>query len=67
MADFRVCPDSGLYFHKSAESLMKVNAVAAAVALLVAGILALGIALTRWQAVHLLAPKIGRASCRERV
>ena len=54
MAQFRVCPDSGFYFDKSAESLIKVNAVAAAVALLVAGILALGVILTRWQEVHLL-------------
>jgi len=54
MANFRLCPDSGLYFDKNAESLMKVNAVAAAVSLLVAGILALGVALTRWPAVHLL-------------
>ncbi len=38
MAQFRTCPDSGFYFHKSAESLMKVHAVAAAVALLVAGV-----------------------------
>ncbi len=54
MAQFRTCPDSGFYFHKSAESLMKVNAVAAAVALLVAGVLGLGVVLTRWQEVHLL-------------
>ena len=54
MANFRLCPDSGLYFDRNAESLMKVNAVAAAVALLVAGVLALGVALTRWPAVHLL-------------
>ncbi len=54
MAQFRVCPDSGLHFHKSAESLMKANAVAAAVFLLIAGIFALGVVLTRWQAVHLL-------------
>ncbi len=54
MANFRLCPDSGLYFDKNAESLMKVNAVAAAVSLLVAGLLALGVALTRWPAVHLL-------------
>ncbi len=54
MAQFRVCPDSGFYFDKSAESLIKVNAVAAAVSLLVAGILALGVILTRWQEVHLL-------------
>ncbi|MCP4431181.1 MAG: cytochrome c oxidase subunit I [Gammaproteobacteria bacterium] len=54
MAKFRVCPDSGFFFDKSAESLMKVNAVAAAVCLLIAGVLALGVILTRWQEVHLL-------------
>jgi cytochrome c oxidase subunit 1 len=54
MAQFRVCPDSGFYFDKSAESLMKVNAVAGAVCLLIAGIMALGVILTRWQEVHLL-------------
>jgi len=54
MAQFRVCPDSGFYFDKSAESLMKANAVAGAVALLIAGIMALGVILTRWQEVHLL-------------
>jgi cytochrome c oxidase subunit 1 len=54
MARFRVCPDSGFYFDKSAESLMKVNAVAGVVALLVAGIMGLGVILTRWQEVHLL-------------
>ena len=54
MSQFRVCPDSGFYFDKSAESLIKVNAVAAAVALLVAGIMAIGVILTRWQEVHLL-------------
>ena len=52
MAQFRVCPDSGFYFDKSAESLMKVNAVAGAVSLLIAGILAIGVILTRWQEVH---------------
>ena len=54
MSTFRICPDSGFYFNKPAESLMKVNAVAGVVALLVAGILALGVVLTRWQEVHLL-------------
>ena len=54
MSQFRVCPDSGFYFDKNAESLMKVNAVAGAVALLVAGIMAIGVILTRWQEVHLL-------------
>ena len=54
MAQFRVCPDSGFFFDKSAESLIKANAVAAAVSLLIAGVLALGVILTRWQEVHLL-------------
>ena len=51
---FRVCPRSGLQFHKSAEGLIKANAVAGIVMLLVGGILALLIVLTRWQAVHLV-------------
>ncbi len=54
MAQFRVCPDSGFYFDRDAESLMKANAVAGAVFLLIAGILGLGVILTRWQEVHLL-------------
>ena len=54
MSSFRICPDSGFYFNNPAESLMKVNAVAGVVALLVAGILGLGVVLTRWQEVHLL-------------
>jgi len=54
MARFRVCPDSGFYFDKSAESLIKVNAVAGVVTLLLAGIMALGVILTRWQTIHLL-------------
>ncbi len=53
-AQYRVCPRTGLQFHKSAESLIKLNAVAAVVALLVGGILALLIVLTRWQAIHLI-------------
>jgi len=53
---FRVCPSSGLTFHQPAEALMKANAVAGVVALLVGGILALLVTLTRWQAVHLLSP-----------
>ena len=54
MAQFRVCPDSGFFFDKSAEGLMKANAVAGAVSLLIAGLLGLGVILTRWQEVHLL-------------
>ena len=52
--EFRVCPRTGLQFHKSAEALIKINAVAAVVALLVGGILALLVLLTRWQAVHII-------------
>ncbi len=52
--DFRICPDTGLQFHKSAERLMKANAVAGVVALLIGGVLALLVTLTRWPAVHLL-------------
>ncbi|HVL57001.1 MAG TPA: cbb3-type cytochrome c oxidase subunit I [Burkholderiaceae bacterium] len=51
---FRICPRTGLQFHISAERLIKVNAVAAALALLLGGILALLITLTRWQAFHLV-------------
>ena len=51
---FRTCPESGLQFHKPAEMLMRLNAVAAVVALLVGGVTALLITLTRWPTVHLL-------------
>lgn len=51
---FRTCPDTGLKFHRPAEGLMKANAVAAVVFLLVGGILGLGVGLTRWPEVHLL-------------
>ncbi|RPI65157.1 MAG: cytochrome C oxidase subunit I, partial [Ignavibacteriae bacterium] len=51
---FRICPRTGLQYHKSAESLIKLNAVAAVVVLLIGGVLALLITLTRWQAIHLI-------------
>ena len=51
---FRTCPESGLQFHKPAETLMKLNAVVAVVFLLIGGISAIGVTLTRWPAVHLL-------------
>jgi cytochrome c oxidase subunit 1 len=53
---FRTCPASGLVFHEPAEKLMRWNAVAAVVSLLIGGLLAIGVVLTRWQAIHLLAP-----------
>lgn len=51
---FRTCPSTGLQYHKSAETLMKANAVAGVVFLLIGGILALLVTLTRWPAVHML-------------
>ncbi len=51
---FRTCPESGLQFHKPAERLMKAHAVASIVILLIGGLGALLVTLTRWPAVHLL-------------
>lgn len=51
---FRTCPESGLQFHKPAEMLIRIHAVAAVVMLMVGGIAALLVTLTRWPAVHLL-------------
>ncbi|MBF0283290.1 MAG: cbb3-type cytochrome c oxidase subunit I [Magnetococcales bacterium] len=51
---FRQCPDSGLYFHRDAEALMKAHAVLAVVFLLLGGVGGLLIALTRAPTVHLL-------------
>ncbi len=53
-ARYRACPVTGLKVDKSAEALIKVNAVAAIVCLLIGVIAATGLVLTRWQAVHLL-------------
>ena len=51
---FRTCPTTGLKVHKDADALIKANAVAATVALLIGGTAAILVLLTRWQAVHLL-------------
>lgn len=51
---FRTCAVTGLKVHLPAQKLILANAVAAVVFLLVGGILALLIALTRWPAVQLL-------------
>ena len=52
--EFRTCPESGLQFHKPAEMLIRINAVLAVVMLLIGGLSALAVTLTRWPAVHLL-------------
>jgi cytochrome c oxidase subunit 1 len=51
---FRTCPVTGLHIHGPAERLIKANAVAATVSLVVGGLAALLILLTRWQVIHLL-------------
>jgi cytochrome c oxidase subunit 1 len=53
-AMFRVDAKTGLQYHKDAEWLMKAHAVAGVVCLLLGGVLALVVSLTRWPAVHLL-------------
>jgi len=50
----RVCPATGLRIHKTAENLIKANAVTAIVFLAIGGTFGLMVALTRWPAVHLL-------------
>jgi cytochrome c oxidase subunit 1 len=51
---YRTCPRSGLQFESQAEKLMIANAVAAVVFLLIGGILAVGVVLTRWPSIHWL-------------
>jgi cytochrome c oxidase subunit 1 len=51
---FRTCPTTGLRVNRSAEGLIKANAVAAVVFLMIGGLFGLSVALTRWPAVHLL-------------
>ena len=52
--DFRTCSITGLKVHLPAQNLIIVNAVAAVVLLLIGGLAAAGVALTRLPAVHLL-------------
>ena len=51
---YRTCPRSGLQFESQAEKLMIANAFVAVVWLLIGGVLAIGVVLTRWPAVHWL-------------
>jgi len=50
----RICPTTGLRIYRSAENLIKANAVVAVVFLAIGGLFGLSVALTRWPAVHLL-------------
>lgn len=52
--NFRVCPVTKFKVNRASEMLVKINAVVAVVALLIGVIAAIGLVLTRWQAIHLL-------------
>ncbi len=51
---FRRCPVTGLQVNRDSELLIQANAVVAVVAMLVGALAAIGLVLTRWQAIHLL-------------
>ena len=51
---YRTCPRSGLQFEAQAEKLIMWNAVAGVLFLAFGGLLAIGVVLTRWPAVHWL-------------
>jgi len=53
-AEFRTCPYTGLKIDVAAQALIKANAVAAVIFLMIGGLMGLSVALTRWPAVHLL-------------
>ena len=54
LIDYRTCPTTGLGVDRSAEKLIKANAVTAIVFLAIGGLFGLLVALTRWPAVHFL-------------
>ncbi|MBI4213379.1 MAG: cbb3-type cytochrome c oxidase subunit I [Chloroflexi bacterium] len=56
VGEFWTCLTTGLRVHRSVVPPLMVNAVTAVVFLLIGGLLALLIALTRWEAVQLLPP-----------
>lgn len=51
---FRTCPVTGLRVDRKAELLIKCNAVVSVVCMLIGVTAAIGLVLTRWQAIHLL-------------
>jgi len=53
-APYRTCQYTGLKVDVAAQALIKANAVAAVIFLLLGGVMGLLVALTRWPAVHLL-------------
>jgi len=57
MSEYRIDPVSGLKVNRTANTLVKWNAFAAVVFLLVGGLFGLGVALTRMPSVQLLSPE----------
>lgn len=55
-AGFRTCPVTGLRLHQSVERYVKLFALTAVAALLVGGISAIFVALTRWEIIGLATP-----------
>ncbi|WP_255196556.1 cytochrome c oxidase subunit I [Halorarius litoreus] len=53
---FRTCGVTGLHIHRSAEDMVKLFGLTAIVALLIGGIFAIFVALTRWELIGLLSP-----------
>jgi len=51
---YRTCDVTGLKVNRDSELLIRANAVVAVVAMLVGALAAVGLVLTRWQAIHLL-------------
>lgn len=51
---FRTCPVTGLKVNRDSEKLIMANAVVAVVAMLLGALAAIGLVLTRWQAIHWL-------------
>ena len=51
---FRTCAETGLRVHAKAETLIRINMLTAVTFLAVGGLFGLMVALTRWQAIHLL-------------
>ncbi len=54
MATYRTCPRTGLQYDVAAEKLMRWHAVAAVLSMVVGGVTAILVALTRWPAIRLL-------------
>ncbi|WP_115865501.1 cytochrome c oxidase subunit I [Halorussus litoreus] len=53
---FRTCSVTGLNIHRSAENMVKLYGLTSVVALLVGGIFAFFVAMTRWEAIGLVSP-----------